>query len=292
MKIAVIADIHGNFQALETVLDHLERWNPDHVLVLGDIVNRGPRSKECLNIIQEKGEHFDWLIMKGNHEGYVLNFLDPTFSRTGPEFDMREVIFWTYQSLSPLDLDYLENLPEMLPLDLDNGQKVRGYHASTAGDRIGIYPQTSNKEFEEKVDTEADLFLVGHTHQPLIKCYNNTIICNVGSVGLPFDGDKRAAYGQFTYSRGTWEGKIVRVEYDLSAASNDYYETGFIPTGGPMAELILAELKLGWPQLSVWFQRYENAVLAGEISLIKAVESFLLNPSIEEIRTDIPMRYP
>ena len=167
-----------------------------------------------------------------------------------------------------------------------------GYHASTAGDRIGIYPESTDDELENKVDYSADLFLVGHTHQPLIRQFNNTIISNVGSVGLPFDGDKRAAYGQFQYNNQKWKGEIIRVEYDLSAASKDYYETGFIPEGGPLAELVLAELKLGWPQLSSWFRLYESSVMAEEISAKQAVESFLKNPSIEQIRHDIPMSYP
>jgi predicted phosphodiesterase len=292
MKIAVIADIHGNYQALITVLDHLDRWNPDQVLVLGDIVNRGPRSKDCLHLIQERERLQDWLIIKGNHEGYVLQFLDPAFSRTGPEFELRKVIFWTYQSLNESELKYLNELPENLRFDLKDGQSIVGYHASTAGDRVGIYPESTPGELKEKIDDSANLFLVGHTHQPLIRLYNDTIISNVGSIGLPFDGDKRAAYGQFIYHNKEWKGEIIRVEYDLSEASKDYHETGFIPDGGPMAELILAELKLGWPQLSSWFGRYESLVMSGELSVKKAVESFLQNPSVEQVRTNIPMSFP
>ena len=53
MKIAALADIHGNYQALITVLEHVESWKPDLVIVLGDIINRGPRSRDCLHLIQE-----------------------------------------------------------------------------------------------------------------------------------------------------------------------------------------------------------------------------------------------
>jgi predicted phosphodiesterase len=292
MKIAAIADIHGNYQALISILDHIDRWNPDLVFVLGDIINRGPRSIESLHLIQEREKNHGWKVIKGNHEGYVLNFLDPAFSRSGLEFELRRVIHWTYQALSRDELAYLENLPEKLSLDLDNSQAIRALHASTAGDRIGIYPHSTDDELVDKVDPEADLFMVGHTHQPLIRSYQNVIVTNVGSVGLPFDGDKRAAYAQFTYQDHQWRGNIIRVAYDLSAAAKDYYKTGFISEGGPMAEMILAELKLGWPQLSSWFRRYETRVLAGQISLTKAVEEFLINPHIEEIRDDRSMSYP
>ena len=292
MKIAAIADIHGNYQALITILDHIDRWNPDLVLVLGDIVNRGPRSRECLHLLQERERNQGWHLIKGNHEGYVLKFQDPAFLRSGPEFEIQRVIYWTYQTLSENELIYLENLPEKLSLDLDNGQVVRAFHASTAGDRIGIYPRSTEDELIQKVDLESDLFLVGHTHQPLIRPFRDMIISNVGSVGLPFDGDKRAAYAQFTYNIDQWTGNIIRLEYDLSAAARDYQETGFILEGGPMAEMILAELKLGWPQLLSWFKRYESNVLAGQISLEKAVKEFLINPNIEQPRNDISMSYP
>lgn len=292
MKIAAIADIHGNYQALISVIDHLERWNPDLVLVLGDIVNRGPRSKECLHLIQDRKKNQGWQVIKGNHEGYVLNFLDSSFSRTGFDFELRKVIFWTYQSLHEDELQYLNNLPEKISLDLDNGQTIRGVHASIIGDRVGIYPDSTDEELTKKVDAEADLFLVGHTHQPLIRSFQDTIICNVGSVGLPFDGNKKAAYAQFTHNKGHWSGDIVRVDYDLSIAAKDYLDSGFIPEGGPLADLVLAEHKLGWPQLSLWFKRYEKGVLAEEISLDQAVEELLQNPSIEKIRHDIPMSYP
>ena len=96
MKIAALADIHGNYQALITVLDHVERWKPDLVLVLGDTINRGPRSKECLHLIQDKQNEESWQVIKGNHEEYVLEFDHPDAPRTGPRFEMMEIIFWTY----------------------------------------------------------------------------------------------------------------------------------------------------------------------------------------------------
>jgi len=243
-------------------------------------------------LIQGREKNHDWQVIKGNHEGYVLNFLDPSFSRTGIDFELRKVIFWTYQSLNEDELQYLNNLPEKFSLDIDSGQNVRGVHASTVGNRVGIYPDSTDEELIKKVDAEADLFLVGHTHQPLIRPFQDTIVCNVGSVGLPFDGNKRAAYAQLTHDKGNWSGGIVRVDYDLSTAAKDYLDTGFIPEGGPLADLVLAELKLGWSQLSPWFKRYEEVVLTGEISLDQAVEELLHDPRIEMIRHDIPMSFP
>lgn len=44
MKLAIISDIHGSIIALERVLTQLEPWQPDHYLLLGDLLNHGPRN--------------------------------------------------------------------------------------------------------------------------------------------------------------------------------------------------------------------------------------------------------
>ncbi len=68
MKLAVLSDIHGNVPALQAVVEHVEAWGPDHVIVNGDIVNRGPYSLECLQAVQEKQAVQGWQLLRGNHE--------------------------------------------------------------------------------------------------------------------------------------------------------------------------------------------------------------------------------
>jgi predicted phosphodiesterase len=51
MKLAVLADVHANWQALQAVAADLERWQPDRVVVAGDVINRGPRPLECAKFV-------------------------------------------------------------------------------------------------------------------------------------------------------------------------------------------------------------------------------------------------
>ncbi|NTU66001.1 MAG: metallophosphoesterase, partial [Chloroflexi bacterium] len=69
MKLAVLADIHSNWRALQAVADHIEQWQPDRVVVAGDVINRGPRPVECADFILARG----WAWVRGNHEEYVLS---------------------------------------------------------------------------------------------------------------------------------------------------------------------------------------------------------------------------
>ena len=281
MKIAALADIHGNYQALITVLDHVERWKPDLVLVLGDIINRGPRSNECLHLIQEKQNKESWLVIKGNHEEYVLEFNHPDSPRSGPWFEMMKIIYWTYQNLSPEDISAVKGLPEEIRLPLPGGGKLIAVHASLGGIRVGIYPDHNLKELINLIDPGVDLFLVGHTHQPLIRKVGNTLVVNAGSIGLPFDGDTRTGYAQLVQANGEWKAEIVRFDYDIAAAREDLYKTRFIPDGGPLANLVQTELEIAWPQLSYWFKKYEILVMQGKIGIDHAVREYLKNPHRE-----------
>ena len=279
MKIAALADIHGNYQALIAVIDHVERWKPDLVFVLGDIINRGPRSRDCLHLIQQKIESDSWQTIVGNHEQYVLRFDSPDTPRTGNQFELLRIIHWTYQSLSPGDIQSVKDLPLEIETQLPGNQIVKAVHASMGGIRVGIYPDSSQKEILNLIQPDVNLFLVGHTHQPLVRTIGNTTVINAGSIGLPFDGDTRAGYAQITRESNQWTGKIIRMEYDQKAAFQDFYSTQFIPQGGPLAELVLTEMKIGWPQLSHWFRRYEQTVLDHKISTEDAVEQYLKNPN-------------
>ncbi|MDZ7843711.1 MAG: metallophosphoesterase [Anaerolineales bacterium] len=60
-----------------SVVEDLENWNPDLVFVAGDLINRGPRSRECLEFILGRIQTADWQVVKGNHELYVLQFDQP-----------------------------------------------------------------------------------------------------------------------------------------------------------------------------------------------------------------------
>ncbi|HEX7974983.1 MAG TPA: metallophosphoesterase, partial [Anaerolineales bacterium] len=73
MKLAVLADIHANYVALQAVAAHIQAWQPDAVIVAGDVINRGPRPAECLHFVLEKEKTEGWRLVRGNHEDYVID---------------------------------------------------------------------------------------------------------------------------------------------------------------------------------------------------------------------------
>jgi predicted phosphodiesterase len=284
MRIAVLADIHANIVALRTAAEHFERWQPDRVIVLGDLVNRGPRPAECLQFVVAKVEEEGWLLVRGNHEDYVISQADPEAPKSGPVFDVHRASYWTYQKLS-CDVSDLEAMPFQQSLVDPLGGEVRFVHASMQGNRIGIYPETSESELDKKISTDnslksikpPNLLCVGHTHRPLIRKRRNTLVVNAGSTGLPFDGDTRLAYARLQFFQGTWQARIVRLEYDLAQAERDFYESGYLNGGGPLVKVVLHELRTASSQLYFWAEKYQYLALAGDISMQFAVSQYLQN---------------
>ena len=101
MKIAVLADIHANLSALKTANDHIEIWNPDYVIIAGDIVNRGPRPMECFQFVREKQLNYGWKLIRGNHEEYVLHNINPRTQFTCTEVGVHRATIWTGEQLVP-----------------------------------------------------------------------------------------------------------------------------------------------------------------------------------------------
>ena len=86
MRVAVFSDVQANLPALETSVAHIQDWNPDLVVMPGDLINRGPTSDACLRLFQELRQDQGWLPILGNHEVWVLRCgreppLDPIDAR-------------------------------------------------------------------------------------------------------------------------------------------------------------------------------------------------------------------
>ncbi len=248
MKIALLSDVHANFAALQAVAADIDAWRPDRVIVGGDLVNRGPRPAECLAFVQARLARGDWAWVRGNHEDYVISHAQPNAPRRGPAFEMHQASYWTYTRLGQ-DVSALQAMPFDLHLLDPAGREARFTHGSMLGLRDGIYPETPDAALPAKLglngqrpEPELAVFAAGHTHRPLIRRLNGTLVVNAGSAGLPFDGDTRPAYARLTWERGAWQAEIVRVNYDLQAALDDFRLTGYTRDAGPLVRLVEIEL--------------------------------------------------
>ena len=102
MKYGLIADIHGNLEALQSVLNDIKMQGCTHTACLGDIVGYNANSKECLDIIRS----MNIPCIKGNHDEYCAN--DNPLESFSPR--AAKVIAWTRKQLTDDDKKWLSEL--------------------------------------------------------------------------------------------------------------------------------------------------------------------------------------
>ena len=101
MKVAVFSDIHGNYQALDAILNDIKNEKVDKIIFLGDAVSLGPCPNECIDrLIKEKA-----IFINGNHELYLLNrkYYDKDMSEIEIEHNL-----WVLTKLEDEQLDFIE----------------------------------------------------------------------------------------------------------------------------------------------------------------------------------------
>ena len=274
MKIAVLADIHSNFAAFQAAAEHLAAWQPDQVILAGDLVNRGPRPAECLDYFQTQAASAGWRTVRGNHEDYVIEQGDHHDQRSRPAYEVHRASFWTYQRLGK-NLQPLLEMPFQQKVHAPDGSELRVVHASMRGIRDGIYTDTPDSALVHQVAPPPAVLCVGHTHRPLIRRINGTLVVNAGSVGLPFDDNPRLAYAQLTWLHGEWKAEIVRLPYDVAQARDDFFVHGYYTEAGPLVKLVLIELQTSRSMLFQWSARYQRRAEQGLISMQDSVEEFI-----------------
>ena len=280
MKIAVLSDIHGNMPALRAVATHIESWQPNLVVVNGDIVNRGPCSQTALRFVLDKRNSDGWHLLRGNHEEFLLRSGQPDANINDPYSEINRFVHFAYCQLNG-ELEALIDMPERFSWFAPDNSEFRVVHGSMRSNRDGIYIELTDEELRQRIFPAPSVFVTGHTHQPLIRQVDETLVVNTGAVGAPFDLDWRPSYGRFAWEpQHGWQAEIARVEYDRALVEQDYVRSGFLNDGGPLAQIMLVELRRSRGLIHHWSSQYEKAVMSGEISLKDSVERVLQEKEI------------
>jgi putative phosphoesterase len=210
VRIAVISDIHSNYDALQAVMSAI--GNHDALVCLGDLVGYGAQPNEVVSEIRSlrpkaivMGNH-DYAVSTGDTWGFVQHAV--------------QAVEWTRNKISAENLRHIASLPAKTTLTVD-GVKIALAHGSPR-DPLNeyIYPDTAGFILRSLVeDSGATMLLLGHTHVPFLRKFDSTLVGNPGGVGQPRDGDARASYAILDpFAEPKFQ--IYRVEYDIDAAAN------------------------------------------------------------------------
>ncbi len=155
MRVLVISDIHGNLPALEYVLK--EEQSADLVISLGDVVNYGPWSNECVDLMDSLKSK---VLILGNHEEAFLDGLYQGSNLTAKAFF--EICYPSFNRKDQVS------------------KYIKMYSFKDA-----VFTHTLNNSYifnDSEIQIEKDTF-IGHSHRIFLKDVNGYRLVNVGSVG-------------------------------------------------------------------------------------------------------------
>ncbi len=266
MRIAVIADIHGNIEALETVLSHIEKQSVDQIIVAGDTVIGSPHSALCWEKIQSLG----CPVIRGNHERYLFDFASPNAPESW-QAERYAPIRQAYQQFSKETIDAMRALPAHVGIE-----DMLVVHASYRNDTDTVVETSRADELESMFAGSSKPFIVrAHNHVWFDCAWNSRSLHSVGSVGLPLNGDVRAQYAVVEKLNKMWKTHEHYVDYDLGKAVQSFEDGAYFAIAGSVGKLFLQELKTARHQLTPFWNKYTAAVDIGELTLEQAVTHYL-----------------
>ena len=240
MRIGLIADIHGNLIALETVLAELAREPLDQLVCLGDVAALGPQPGEALARLRA----LQCPVVMGNTDAWLLA---PPSAPEGDQLD-RAITQWTIAQLTDDDRAHIASFPPTIELALSDGQTLLCFHGSPRSYDDVIVPTTPNDELREMLgDMQATILAGGHTHLQMVRRYGDAHIVNVGSVGLARVG---AAVQKNHHVR--W------AEYAVVDSAGDRLEIALRRTPLDVDQMVAVARASGMPEIERWAGLWER----------------------------------
>ncbi|MGD6934150.1 MAG: YfcE family phosphodiesterase [Candidatus Bathyarchaeia archaeon] len=236
LKVAVLSDIHANVHALEWVIRDAERRGVQVFLNAGDSVGFGACPNEVIQ-----------LLYKRNMVSVCGNFDSEIFKEASKGNGAKKVALeYAKKELTKLCKVYLHSFPEELKLELA-GKKVFMTHASPLSPTEHLTHKTPDARLKTvSAGTNADLIIVGHSHDQFHRQVGSVSILNPGSVGRPSDGNPQAAYAMLSFN--PFKVDLIRLTYPVEDAAEALRKKGLpesfaqmLLCGKPLETIITAD---------------------------------------------------
>jgi len=183
MRIALIADIHGNAVALDAALADITHAGADQIICLGDVAVLGPQPREVLERLRTLG----CPNVMGNGDAELL---DPAPANAEEETarHMQEIGLWCAAQLTAADKAFLATFQPTVSQQLSDTALLLCFHGSPRSYNEIIEATTPTSDLDEMLaGHSARIYAGGHTHAQLLRRSRDALILNTGSVGLPMN---------------------------------------------------------------------------------------------------------
>lgn len=257
MRLAVMADTHGNLPALEAVLADVQRHEVDGIIVAGDLTG-GPHPIETICLLRSLG---CWMI-RGNGDSRLVEYDHgnlPGAWRTCQSFAM---LRWDYDHVDRETLEFIESLPEQRVVQVDGAAPVRVVHGSLRDPSEGLCPVREPDTLDLALaQTSEPVLVCGHTHIAWKVRRDGKLALNPGAVCGSLNGDVRAQYALLRWCGDYWQVEHRAIPYDLARICADFEVSGLLEKGGPLARAFLLSIETG-QNVAEDFLAYANDLAA------------------------------
>jgi protein phosphatase len=247
LRVLIISDIHGNYDALKMVLETARGF--DYIWFLGDLVDYGPEPHLVVDLVREiKPE----VALMGNHDYAVAYNTDCMCAQELHDLSVYTRLNISYKLLTKDQIDWLKTLKRYERVNTPQG-KIFIVHGAPSNPLYGyikpdqpaalleslLYEPQEGFTIKRRL-VDADYVIVGHSHIPFSLTFKNIKVFNPGSIGQPRDGDPRASYAILDLE--TMEFKQYRVKYDVDSVVRKLMELNINP---PVVEKLRSILMEG-----------------------------------------------
>ena len=290
MRIAVLADIHGNLPALTAVMQELEHLQPDQVILDGDLINGAPMSNAVVDLVRRQ----DWAVVRGNHEFYYLDYGTERVAPGREDPQRWGQLHWLVEQIQPEQGRYLGMLPDERTLYLPGTQPICVAHGVPGQNRLGFHNQTPAAEIAAALAGVAvQTVISAHTHVQVDRLVDRSPanagvdgelapwhLVNPGSVGMPINGDVRAQFALLETAPassvpGGWRAHFFRAPYDRRPLLAAFADTGMSLAGGVMTQLFYWQLVTAQPEVIYFFRWAHSHGLDPDDALADVFQRYL-----------------
>jgi putative phosphoesterase len=210
MRIGFISDIHGNFTALQAVLDDIKKEGVDQIICLGDTVSLGPQPVEVLDTLRE----LRTINIRGNHDAAILDPAKADYYQITEH--LVPDLHWGRERLKEDDYEFIKSFKNTHEIQFPNGIQLLAFHGSPLSTTHLIKATTDTSLLDEYfVGQTAKVLIGGHSHIQMQRRYGDRLILNSGSVGNAFE---------FAYSKGRIPSLLPWAEYAILEQSVNTFD--------------------------------------------------------------------
>jgi len=218
IKIGIMADIHNNLIALNSMLNVFEHEECEEIICCGDMIGIGPFPEETIKKIKSIK---NLRCVLGNHEIYLLNGITWPYPDQMDE-DEAQHHLWEHGELSEGSKEFIQQLPHKLFLEREGFKIAVLHYCLDENNQYTNYTKNPSPDDCDSMFSEinADIIVYGHNHITAVVNSKKRIYINCGSLGCPHVYEGIAKGGILTIDKGIIKFRPISAEYDLQTVIN------------------------------------------------------------------------